>query len=82
MKHILVRIALNISGCYCFFLINDILWYPNFLIPIVLVILGLLCFIKGNFGGGSGRSVGSDSGGCSSCGGGCSSCGGGCGGGE
>ena len=46
----LFRIALNIAGVYCFYLLNEIIWYPNFFIGIGFVVVGIFCFIKANDG--------------------------------
>jgi hypothetical protein len=45
-----LRIALNIAGVYCFYLLNEIIWYPNFFIGIGFVVVGIFCFIKANDG--------------------------------
>ena len=45
-----IRIALNIAGVYCFYLLNEIIWYPNFFIGIGFVVVGIFCFIKANDG--------------------------------
>jgi len=52
----LFRIALNIAGVYCFYLLNEIIWYPNFFIGIGFVVVGIFCFIKANDGTFSGNS--------------------------
>ncbi|MAB60173.1 MAG: hypothetical protein CMO46_06475 [Verrucomicrobiales bacterium] len=44
----LIRGALNIIGVYCFYLLNEVLWYPNFFIAIGFVITGIYCFKKAN----------------------------------
>ena len=45
-----LRITLNIAGVYCFYLLNEIIWYPNFFIGIGFVVVGIFCFIKANDG--------------------------------
>lgn len=46
----LFRIALNIAGLYSFYLLNEIIWYPNFFIAIGFVVIGVFCFKKANDG--------------------------------
>lgn len=46
----LIRSALNIAGLYCFYLLNEVVWYPNFFIAISFVVTGIYCFKKANDG--------------------------------
>ena len=46
----LIRSALNIAGLYCFYLLNEVVWYPNFFIAVSFVVTGIYCFKKANDG--------------------------------